>query len=242
MKGSMFSSTRATFTPPGKASLKGYRELKPPKRIQSGTRFFRATPFGRLLSECLRMVNNLQSRTRVATSRARIDSHSFAPLNARTAALSKALDEERGARARAVHLVIVEQTLVQGIWGGLSAIPAAVLELAMPQLASLEHFRNSRELQLLLECMHRAVDAHSMAEIPAKRRTDVQAERCPRPQRPETTTASAILERGRIHRLSGSSDSPPEDDFPDTEAFEDGSFDLLIPIFDVPAPATGSQR
>jgi hypothetical protein len=69
--------------------------------------------------------------------------------NTRTMALSAALNTDKGARARAVHLVVVEQTLVQEISGGLNAVPVDVLRRAIPQLASLSRLRSCIELRLL---------------------------------------------------------------------------------------------
>lgn len=76
---------------------------------------------------------------------------------AHVAALSKALDADHGIRARAVHLVIVEQTLKCRILGGFDAIPVPVLAQAAAQILRLSSFRLSPELQLLLKCMRRAI-------------------------------------------------------------------------------------
>lgn len=159
------------------------------------------------------------------------------------AALSGALNADKGVRAHAVHLVIVEQTLRQGVWGGLNAVPAAVLAQAMPQLARLSLFRTSLELQLLFQCMHQVVEAHGQ---PTGLGATASGTKDGRARLDSGITASARLDNpwtGSVPRQTLSSpvghadrdggNNNDDDDFPDTQAFDD---DEEVPV---PMPPVG---
>lgn len=140
-------------------------------------------------------------------------------------ALTAALNAEKGLRARAVHLVIVEQTLRQGVRGGLNAVPIEVLAKAIRQLARLSLFRRSLELRRLFQAMRQIIENqklgqgfegigsgaedHEVIEIP-----DCGIDR-ERPsahlRRPEAATR---------HQSQPKSHGDAADDFPDTEAFD----------------------
>ena len=157
------------------------------------------------------------------------------PFDARTAALANALNADRGVRARAVHLVIVEQTLRQGVAGGLSAVPADVLDKAIAQLRGLSLFCSSLDLQRLCQSMHLTLKAQAsvaddqrvtgdganrvLIELPDGRATTRDFEagsspcRSPEPPRPHPSERN----------------SSDDDDFPDTQAFDDHE-EILLPL------------
>ena len=164
------------------------------------------------------------------------------PFDARIAALTNALNADRGMRTRAVHLVIVEQTLRQGVAGGLSAVPADVLELATVQLRKLSLFGTSLELQRLWQSMRSTLKAQ--ASMAGAQQTTAGAVNRVLVEFP--TVASTPREVG-IGRSPSRSSEPPgqhasgrggsvEDDFPDTQAFDDhdaGDHDEIV----LPMPA-----
>jgi hypothetical protein len=177
------------------------------------------------------------------------------------AALSAALNADKGARARAVHLVIVEQTLRQGVWGGLNAVPAAVLAQAMPQLARLSRFRTSLELQLLFQCMHEVVEAHGQPAGPGTtppgtqdggfiiKRPGPDLTAGARLESPETDSAP----RRNLSNPVGHADrdDDDDDDFPDTKAFDDEEVPVPKPpvdqgaamgVSEAPMPAHSNRR
>jgi hypothetical protein len=150
------------------------------------------------------------------------------PFDPRIAALTAALNADKGMRARAVHLVIVEQTLLQGVAGGLSAIPAPVLEQAIAQLRSLSLFLSSLDLQRLCQSMRLTLKTQeSIANH--QQGLGTLANRVPN-HPPESRATTREVEAGCSPRRSPQppqphpserSSSDDDDDFPDTQAFDD---------------------
>lgn len=157
------------------------------------------------------------------------------PFDARTTALTRALNADKGVRTRAVHLVIVEQTLRQGVAGGLSAVPAEVLEQAIAQLRKLSLFRSSLDLQRLCESMRLTVKAQtSIADDQQATGTVVN-----RVSTELLDSGLTTCEPGAGRSPCGPSEPPQrypyerngnvDDDFPDTQAF-DGHDEIVLPM------------
>lgn len=104
--------------------------------------------------------------------------------------------------------------------GGLNAAPAAMLGQALPQLARLSLFRASLELQRLFQCMHQVVEAqgHSVGLGAA---------------------ASGTEDGGLVERPDSGITASDDDDFPDTQAFDDE--EVPVPMLSVDrSPAMGA--
>jgi hypothetical protein len=165
--------------------------------------------------------------------------------DARTAALTNALNADKGMRARAVHLVIVEQTLRQGVVGGLNAIPAEVLEQAITQLRKLSLFLTSLELQRLCQSMRLTVKAQkSIAPDQPVMGTVVNRVLI---ELPDGSPTIRELEAGRSPRRSSEPPQPypserssnVDDDFPDTQAFDDQD-EITVPMPAMPPVDRGA--
>ena len=151
--------------------------------------------------------------------------------------LSGALDASKGTRARLLHLVIVEQTLLKNVNGGLNAIPAEVLSLAVPQLASLPGFGSSPDLQNLFQRMLQIVEASGQMSLQCATTlgnktlaTSKPAERQVTPLEPRSGSEHERQQpssRPNTEPVGNVTDS--DDDFPDTKAFEDDQ-EILLPL------------
>jgi hypothetical protein len=169
------------------------------------------------------------------------------PFDARTAALANALNADRGVRARAVHLVIVEQTLRQGVAGGLSAVPPDVLEKAIAQLRGLSLFCSSLELQRLCQSMR--VTRKAQTAIADVQRVTGNAANRVLIELPDGGQATREFGAGRPPRRSPeppqshpserSSGEDDNDDFPDTQAFDDHE-EILLPLPPTPPVDRGA--
>ena len=150
-------------------------------------------------------------------------------VNALVAALTDALNADKGARATAVHLVLVEQTLVQEISGGLGAVPADVLKHAIPQLASLSRFRGCLELKLLLQRMQQIVETHAELSISDKE-CEINERSNPMVLRgPSPISSQARIEPSRRPSMESAENVVEDDGFPDTQAFSDDEVDMPLP-------------
>jgi hypothetical protein len=151
--------------------------------------------------------------------------------NSYIAALTAALNSEKGARAKAVHLVVVEQTLLQEILGGLNAVPVGVLRHAISQLASLSRYQNYPELKLLLLSMKQIVDEESKVS-----ERQVIVERCGqsdlvnKSRQFVPTVTKVWVEASRRLLLEPAESIAEDDDFPDTEAFASDEADIPLPM------------
>ncbi len=152
--------------------------------------------------------------------------------NHRIAALSAALNAEKGARARAVHLVVVEQTLLQDIFGGLNAVPIEVLKQAIPQLVGLPSFRSCLELKLLLQCMHQIVETHAQLSMdPRECKFNELPDDGRMRRQSEPPEDEARIERSRRRSWEPVEKvTDDDDDFPDTQAFSDNQADIPLPM------------
>ena len=145
--------------------------------------------------------------------------------------LSDAIDACRGTRVRVLQLVIVEQTLLKNIGGGLNAVPAEVLSQAIAQLVRLPKFAVSVELQLLCQRMRQIVKASgygSFSQSTARidRETDINFESW-NPISHSDGVSPASSNKQRTKPVGEASD--PDDDFQDTQAFEDDR-ELVLPM------------
>lgn len=139
--------------------------------------------------------------------------------------LSMAMDADKGVRARALDLFIVEQTLRQKSDDKLGIVPREILVRALPQLERLSSFRHSAELQALARWMKDVIDEGLEALMSVSSRESIEVANIPARKSCEPRETSWL---NSTHQQESSSVSD-DDGFPDTEAFVDHE-EIPIPM------------